>query len=70
MGAGELSRNIRRQAVSRLKRGQKLDEDRVRQNQVKARLVEEREWRDAAKREEQRDLIRSFTPASLRRARR
>ena len=71
MGEGdELSQNIRRQAVSRLKRGQKLDEDRVRQNQVKARLVEERERRDAAKRQEQTDLIRSFTPASLRRARR
>ena len=70
MGEGdELSQNIRRQAISRLKRGQKLDEDRVRQNQVKARLVEEREKRDSAKRQEQVDLIRSFTPASLRRAR-
>ena len=70
MGEGdELSQNIRRQAVSRLKRGQKLDEGRVQQNQTKARLVEERERRDAAKRTEQRDLIRSFTPASLRRVR-
>ena len=70
MGSGdELSQNIRRQAVSRLKKGENLDEGRVRANQVKARLAEEREARDSRKRQEQTELIRSFTPANLRRAR-
>ena len=68
MGEGdELMHNIRRQAVSR-SRGKPIDEERVHQNQVKARLVEEREKRDARKREEQRETIRRFTPANLRQA--
>ena len=66
MGEGnELMHNIRRQAVSR-SRGKGIDEERVRQNQVKARLVEEREKRDSAKREAQKEEIRRFTPANLR----
>jgi hypothetical protein len=66
MGEGnELMSNIRRQAVSR-SRGKGIDEERVRQNQVKARLVEEREKRDSVKREAQKEEIRRFTPANLR----
>ena len=66
MGEGnEMMNNIRRQAVER-SRGKGLDEERVRQNQVKARLVEEREKRDSRKREEKRKLIQEFTPANLR----
>ena len=66
MGEGnELMNNIRRQAVSR-SRGKGIDEERVRQNQVKARLVEEREKRDSVKREAQKEEIRRFTPANLR----
>ena len=66
MGEGnELMNNIRRQAVSR-SRGKGIDEERVYQNQVKARLVEEREKRDSQKRQAQRDEIRRFTPANLR----
>ena len=66
MGEGnELMNNIRRQAVSR-SRGKGIDEERVHQNQVKARLVEEREKRDSVKREAQKEEIRRFTPANLR----
>ena len=66
MGEGnEMMNNIRRQAVDR-SRGKGVDEERVRQNQVKARLVEEREKRDSRKREEKRKLIQEFTPANLR----
>ena len=66
MGEGnELMSNIRRQAVSR-SRGKGIDEERVHQNQVKARLVEEREKRDSVKREAQKEEIRRFTPANLR----
>ena len=66
MGEGnEMMNNIRRQAVER-SRGKGIDEERVRQNQVKARLVEEREKRDSRKREEKRKLIQEFTPANLR----
>ena len=66
MGEGnELMNNIRRQAVSR-SRGKGIDEERVHQNQVKARLVEEREKRDSVKRETQKEQIRKFTPANLR----
>ena len=66
MGEGnELMSNIRRQAVSR-SRDKGIDEERVRQNQVKARLVEEREKRDSVKREAQKEEIRRFTPANLR----
>ena len=57
--------NIRRQAVAR-GRGKPIDEERVHQNQVKARLVEEREKRDSRKREEQRKQIQQYTPANLR----
>ena len=66
MGEGnEMMDNIRRQAVSR-GRGKPIDEERVRGNQIKARLVEEREKRDSRKREEKRKLIQRFTPANLR----
>jgi hypothetical protein len=66
MGEGnELMHNIRRQAVSR-SRGKGIDEERVRQNQVKARLVEEREKRDSAQREARKEEIRRYTPANLR----
>ena len=66
MGEGnEMMANIRRQAVAR-GRGKPIDEERVHQNQVKARLVEEREKRDSRKREEKRKLIQEYTPANLR----
>ena len=66
MGEGnEMMANIRRQAVAR-GRGKPIDEERVYQNQVKARLVEEREKRDSRKREEQRRQIQQYTPANLR----
>ncbi len=66
MGSGdELQANIQRQAESRAK-GKPVDQQRVDSNITKARLAEERESRDSRKREEQRDLIRSFTPANLR----
>ena len=66
MGEGnEMMNNIRRQAVAR-GRGKPIDEERVHQNQVKARLVEEREKRDSRKREEQRKQIQQYTPANLR----
>lgn len=66
MGSGsELEANIQRQAESRAK-GKPVDQSRVDSNITKARLAEEREKRDSAKREAQRDTIRSFTPANLR----
>ena len=66
MGSGdELQANIQRQAESRAK-GKPLDQERVNANITKARLSEEREKRDSVRREGQRDLIRSFTPANLR----
>ncbi len=66
MGSGdELAANIQRQAESRAK-GKPVDQPRVDANITKARLAEEREKRDSRKREEQRDTIRSFTPANLR----
>ena len=66
MGSGStLEANIAAQARER-SRGKPVDEGRVRQNQVKARLVEEREKRDSVKREKQRKLIQQFTPANLR----
>ena len=68
MGEGnELMNNIRRQAVARSK-GKGIDEERVHQNQVKARLVEEREKRDSAQREARKEEIRRYTPANLRQA--
>jgi len=66
MGSGnELQANIQRQAESRAK-GKPLDQERVDTNITKARLSEEREKRDSVRRDEQKDLIRSFTPANLR----
>ena len=66
MGEGnEMMNNIRRQAVAR-SRGKGVDEERVRQNQIKARLAEEREKRDSRKREEKRKQIQQYTPANLR----
>ena len=66
MGSGdELQANIQRQAESRAK-GKPVNQQRVNANITKARLAEERENRDSRKREEQRDLIRSFTPGNLR----
>ena len=66
MGEGnEMMNNIRRQAVAR-SRGKGVDEERVRQTQIKARLAEERENRDSRKREEKRKQIQQYTPANLR----
>ncbi len=66
MGSGdELQANIQRQAESRAK-GKPVDQKRVDSNITKARLAEERENRDARKRQEQQETIRSFTPANLR----
>ena len=62
---GEMRENLRRLAEKRAK-GKPVNEEALRSQQVKASLVEEREKRDSRKREEQRDLIRSFTPANLR----
>jgi len=56
---------VRKQAESRA-RGKDIDAGRVRANQVKAMLVGERDKRDQQKRQEQKELIRSFTPANLR----
>ena len=57
MGSGEeLEANIRVQAEKRAK-GKPINEQRVRQNQVKARLAEQRELRDSAKREEMKGAI-------------
>ena len=66
MGSGqELEDNIRAQAESR-SRGKPVDEERLKQNTIKARLAEEREARDAREREAQREEIRRYTPANLR----
>ena len=56
---------VRKQAEKRA-RGKELDAGRVRENQVKAMLVDARNKRDSAKREEQRKTIQSLTPANLR----
>ena len=67
MGEGnEMMANIRRQAVAR-SRGKGIDEERVHQNQVKARLAEEREKRDRTKRQKKEQEIRSYIPAIMRR---
>ena len=51
MGSGDqLEAKIEMQARARAK-GKPIDEERVRETQVKARLAEEREKRDRAKRE-------------------
>ena len=66
MGSGdELQANIQRQAETRAK-GKPVDQQRVDSNITKARLSEERENRDARKRQEQQETIRRFTPANLR----
>ena len=60
MGSGdELQANIEAQAASRAK-GKPVDEQRTRQNVVKARLAEEREKRDSAKRETTKREIAPF----------
>ena len=60
MGSGdELQANIEAQARKRAK-GKPVDEERTRQNVVKARLAEEREKRDAAKREAAKREIAPF----------
>ena len=68
LGDGEeLERAIVDQARKRA--GKKpVDMGRVRDTITKARLVEERQARDARKREEQIELIRRYTPANLRQA--
>ena len=48
MGDGdELERNLRRQAISRVKPGKKLDKERMQRNIANARRVEAREAGDA-----------------------
>jgi hypothetical protein len=61
----EMRENLRRLAEKRAK-GKPVNEEALKSQQVKASLVEEREKRDSRKRNEQRDTIRSFTPANLR----
>jgi hypothetical protein len=46
--------------------GKPVDEQALKAQQTKAKLVQERENRDSRKREEQRKLIQEFTPANLR----
>ena len=58
---------VRKQAESRA-RGKEVDAGRTRENQVKAFLTQERENRDSVKREEQKEAVRSRTPANLRQA--
>ena len=66
MGSGQdLEVAIFKQAQSR-SRGKPIDEDRLKQNTIKARLAEEREARDAREREARREEIRRYTPANLR----
>ena len=63
----KIDSTLRVQAESRARRDKKpVDEAQLRSTQTKAKLVQERENRDSRKREEQRELIRSFTPANLR----
>ena len=58
MGEGEeLASNLRRQAISRVKPGAKLDKKRLQSNITKGQLVQEREKRDARKRAEMRDTV-------------
>jgi hypothetical protein len=65
----KIDTSLRVQAESRARRDKKpVDETALRRNQTKAKLVQERENRDARKREEQRETIRRFTPANLRQA--
>ena len=63
----KIDAKLRIQSEMRARRDRKpVDEASLRDRQTKAKLVQERENRDSRKREEQRDLIRSFTPANLR----
>ena len=63
----KIDATLRVQAEGRARRDRKpVDEASLRDRQTKAKLVQERENRDSRKREEQRELIRSFTPANLR----
>ena len=63
----KIDANLRVQAEGRARRDKKpVDEASLRDRQTKAKLVQERENRDAQRRQEQQELIRSFTPANLR----
>ena len=63
----KIDATLRVQAEGRARRDKKpVDEASLRDRQVKAKLVQERENRDSRKREEQRRLIQEFTPANLR----
>ena len=63
----KIDATLRVQAESRARRDRKpVDEASLRDRQTKAKLVQERENRDSRRRQEQTDLIRSFTPANLR----
>ena len=63
----KIDTTLRVQAEARARRDKKpVDESALKRNQVKAKLVQERENRDARKRQEQQDTIRRFTPANLR----
>ena len=65
----KIDTTLRVQAEARARRDKKpVDETALRRNQTKAKLVQERENRDARKREEQKETIRRFTPANLRQA--
>ena len=69
MGSGDqLAAKITMQARARAK-GKPVDESRVQQNVVKARLAEEREARDQRKRSEQMSEIISYLPPIARRTR-
>ena len=58
MGRGEeLESNLRRQAISRVKPGQSLNKERLQSNIANAKLVEQREARDSAKRSAMRDTV-------------
>ena len=63
----KIDATLRVQAEGRARRDRKpVDEASLRDRQTKAKLVQERENRDSRRRQEQTDLIRSFTPANLR----
>ncbi len=69
MGSGEtLESNIAAQAQSR-SRGKPVDQERVRSNQVKARLAEEREKRDNAKRADTASTLIASLPPNARQVR-
>ena len=69
MGSGSaLEENIAAQARKR-SRGKPVDQERVRQNQVKARLAEERENRDSRVRAEKASSLIASLPPNARRVR-